>query len=407
MHLTAANDMSTEKDITKAVENDITKVVENDKITKAVENDIVKATENDIAKAAENDIAKAAEQDIANITEGEPFIYVWRITNLGELEDASAVFYKTITISSDISIEIKVKRSPLRISHLPDYLHEGKIRIRDASIEAMLLCKSSTYIMSKCTVTLCSVVEDFSDGNVVINNVFGGSIEETTETDFTASYQHTDIMTYDVENPNDMLEMVCELQIIFSSNDINAHSNPNLNFEHLFENPKYSDFVFVVDGQEFHVHKAIVALWSPIFEAVFNNNTTEKKDLLEIKGVDPNVFKEVLRFMYTGKIENFYEFALELLKIANKYKIKGLKTVCEQRMCVHLLDLPVEDVVILLACVDLYKCEWLKTRVINQMISQGNSVIDTHAWKTLILSNPLLMNEIRDAMTLAKVPVKF
>lgn len=346
--------------------------------------------------------------EISN-SNGELFNYEWRIDNLGELENASAAFYKTITISSVNTIQIKVKRSPVQIHYLPDYLHEAKIRIRDISLEAIVSCNSSVYKMTNCSVLLHSLVDDLSDGDVVVNNIFGESEEQTKVNEHLTVYKHTDVMTYECPKPNDLLTLVCKIQIIFSSQDISVNSNPRINFGRLFDNNQFTDFIFTVSGVEFHIHKAILALYSPVFEDIFENDLlAEKKDnRAVINDFNPKVFKEVLRFIYTGEIENFYEIALELLKIADKYEIKALKTVCEQRMCVHLLDLPVEDAIVLLACADMYRCEWLKSRIIEFIVSRPNSIVTTVAWKEFILKNPKLTNEVRDAMIRARVPLCF
>ena len=52
---------------------------------------------------------------------------------------------------------------------------------------------------------------------------------------------------------------------------------------------------------------------------------------LTVKDVEPSVLKELLRFMYTGSIENdgSIDNMMALYKAADKYDVKDLLTFCE------------------------------------------------------------------------------
>lgn len=80
-----------------------------------------------------------------------------------------------------------------------------------------------------------------------------------------------------------------------------------------------SDVILVVGGKELKAHKAILAAHSPVFKAMFKCAMKEKsKSRVEIKDLTIDVAKEMLKFIYTGKIGSIDGFAEGLLQAADK-----------------------------------------------------------------------------------------
>lgn len=50
----------------------------------------------------------------------------------------------------------------------------------------------------------------------------------------------------------------------------------------------------------------------------------------QINDVSEEGFEEFLRFIYTGEMKNFENYAKELLELAFKFKVEDLKIVCEK-----------------------------------------------------------------------------
>jgi len=87
----------------------------------------------------------------------------------------------------------------------------------------------------------------------------------------------------------------------------------------LFESQKFSDVILCVGGKEFFVHKAILAARSPVFAAMFEHEMEEKKqNRVDITDMDPEVLREMLRFIYTGKAPFLDKLDAELLAAADK-----------------------------------------------------------------------------------------
>lgn len=102
---------------------------------------------------------------------------------------------------------------------------------------------------------------------------------------------------------------------------------------------EYSDFTILVDEKSFHLHKCILATRSPVFQAMFRHDMIEKNSgTVKIQDIRPEVFHELILFIYTGKVNNLEEMAPELLVAADKYSFEDLKMLCEEFMCHHITE---------------------------------------------------------------------
>jgi speckle-type POZ protein len=122
--------------------------------------------------------------------------------------------------------------------------------------------------------------------------------------------------------------------------------------EEMFEKMPLSDITFNIRGQKFSAHKSILAVRSPVFAAMFQHPTKEmQSNQVKVKDIDPDVFQEVLRFIYTGKTEStaMDKMAPGLLAAADKYILEDLKSCCETHLirqmsaenCLELLSLTI------------------------------------------------------------------
>lgn len=70
------------------------------------------------------------------------------------------------------------------------------------------------------------------------------------------------------------------------------------------ESGEYSDFVVVCGGREFKVHRLVICPRSKYFHTMCKENFKEGiEQKLELVDEDPDVFKSVLTFLYTGIYE--------------------------------------------------------------------------------------------------------
>jgi len=104
-------------------------------------------------------------------------------------------------------------------------------------------------------------------------------------------------------------------------------------FGRLLSNSILTDVtLFVEDGQgekrEFHAHKAILTVRSPVFAAMFSHDCTQEsvQNLVNITDIKPEVLSLLLIFIYTGKIEQLDQYAKELLMAADKVCLTWLNS---------------------------------------------------------------------------------
>lgn len=82
----------------------------------------------------------------------------------------------------------------------------------------------------------------------------------------------------------------------------------------------------------------------------------------EISDFDEDVVDGMLEFMYTGQVEGLVDKAPDLLQIAEKYDLPGLKEECEHAMADNL---SVESAAEVLLMAHLYNASVLKPKVID------------------------------------------
>uniref|UniRef100_A0A1A9VF18 BTB domain-containing protein n=1 Tax=Glossina austeni TaxID=7395 RepID=A0A1A9VF18_GLOAU len=136
----------------------------------------------------------------------------------------------------------------------------------------------------------------------------------------------------------------------------------SLDLGNLLENEKFSDVTLAVDGHEIRAHKNILAARSRVFAAMFEHEMEERQlNRVVITDVNHIVLKEMLTYIYTGKISNLNIIALDLLAAADKYALGSLKILCENALYVNPT---VENAGETLILADLHKAHQLKAKII-------------------------------------------
>ena len=109
------------------------------------------------------------------------------------------------------------------------------------------------------------------------------------------------------------------------------HSSPQ---EHgRFSSPwKSSDLILQVSEREFHVHRAVLMVCSPVFEAMLSSEFKEKSaQKIPLPGKDATEIEQMLQGIYPDQdLWISKENCLFLLKLSTEYQIDRLKTRCEE-----------------------------------------------------------------------------
>ncbi|KAF6983324.1 LOW QUALITY PROTEIN: hypothetical protein CFC21_001533 [Triticum aestivum] len=143
----------------------------------------------------------------------------------------------------------------------------------------------------------------------------------------------------------------------------------------LFLTGSGADVVFEAGGETFAAHRCVLAARSPVFSAELFGSMKEgnTNDLVRIDGMEAQVFKALLCFVYTdslpemGKEEE--DAMCQHLLVADTYNLERMKLVCEDKLCKHI---NVGTAVNILALAELHGCPGLKTACIHFLSSRAN-----------------------------------
>ena len=153
------------------------------------------------------------------------------------------------------------------------------------------------------------------------------------------------------------------------------------------------------DEEVFPCHQAILSARSPVFLAMFQTDMAENQSKKVIIGdVKKEVFSEMLRFMYTGKVssdDSLKKLARDLLAAANMYQLDLLKKLCEAQLC---STLDGSNCLELLVFGDIHEASNLKTAALESVLMNLASLSDTDVYKDFIEKYPGLAFEVTKSM---------
>lgn len=144
------------------------------------------------------------------------------------------------------------------------------------------------------------------------------------------------------------------------------------------EEDQFSDVTLKIGKQTWKAHKCILAGRSSILAAMFKEEI--KDNVVDIENVEPDVFIEFLRFVYSGKVNDIENNAGELLILADRYKLDTLLEMCEKTLCE---DLDVENVLERLKLAHKYKALKLKKTAVDFVVSNAKDIVVLPDFKSL------------------------
>lgn len=164
--------------------------------------------------------------------------------------------------------------------------------------------------------------------------------------------------------------------------------------ETLLENGHLSDVSFTFGDKEIKGHKSILSTRSPVFASMFQQDMLENAtNNVIIEDVEPYIFEQLLKFMYTGKLPLMFgnKKWSELLVAADKYAVDDLKTTCEENVS---KNMTVNDAAEILVLADLLSLKNLKKRAIDFIIFNKSKVIETDAYREMVKTHFYLIEEM-------------
>ncbi|XP_057318384.1 TD and POZ domain-containing protein 1-like [Microplitis mediator] len=151
--------------------------------------------------------------------------------------------------------------------------------------------------------------------------------------------------TIDKLLPNDTMTLYIELITYLDGDPIFPDENmistyypdPSLSddFSELYKVQDDRDVMIYVQGVAFPVHKRVLRARCPkLYEMVdYHQQISDGNDNpVALTGIEPEIFKRVLEFMYTRNVEDLDDHAVGLLEAASKYELIRLKNLCEESL---------------------------------------------------------------------------
>ena len=102
----------------------------------------------------------------------------------------------------------------------------------------------------------------------------------------------------------------------------------------MLNNDRLSDVKFVAakseSKQAIPAHKFILAIGSPVFEAMFYGELAETKDTIELPDCDNESLLELFRYMYSDEVNLSGSNVMGVLYLAKKYIVPSLTNKCAE-----------------------------------------------------------------------------
>ncbi|CAO2187522.1 unnamed protein product [Urochloa humidicola] len=178
----------------------------------------------------------------------------------------------------------------------------------------------------------------------------------------------------------------------------------------LLEMKEEADVTFKIEGEVFAAHAIVLAMRSPVFKPELYGPMREKRghQHISIEDMQPDVFRALLRFIYTDTIfsgtdddlsnDGNKEFVKHLLVAADRYDVQGLKVICEKTLCE---GLTIATVASLFALADQHSCSKLRDACVDFINGSGTlaDVVESKEYRHLKSLCPEVMIDLFEKAT--------
>jgi len=164
----------------------------------------------------------------------------------------------------------------------------------------------------------------------------------------------------------------------------------------MLDSGRASDIALYCGDRQFPAHRFVLRARSPYFEGLFASSMRDADaDGLPIADTEPDVFEQLLLWVYTGEVA---EAALQakdmlehLLMVANRYECDGLKLLCEAKLCE---GLTVENAATRLVLSEQAEADELKEVCLDFIKPNVAAVMGTEGWKDVVSAGGELVSEV-------------
>jgi len=197
------------------------------------------------------------------------------------------------------------------------------------------------------------------------------------------------------------LAILCNLEYLSDASDHDAKelyaTQLQADLIAMFESGTYADVTFLVQEKKLAAHKSVLASRSDYFKKMFDAGMQESaSNQVKVSDVEPSTFKTLLRFLYSGAVEEEqFDDLAKLVAAAEKYGMDELKKICESTMRANL---QLENVIDALLIADIHNCSSLLRDAKTLFKSLAKFLKNEDDWNKLAERPGLLLELLRSSV---------
>lgn len=166
----------------------------------------------------------------------------------------------------------------------------------------------------------------------------------------------------------------------------------SVDYTKLLFSPDFSDVKFTIDGKEVRAHRAILSARSTVFWQMFESEKhTLTEHVVKINDFDIKTIRNLLQYIYTECAPDIEEIPDQLLLVAEKYNLDGLKVLCEN---ILQSKITLESVVRLLVLAERCKAIILKASLMEFIVENIKELIKFDTLQPIIMLYPEFLYEL-------------
>ncbi len=126
---------------------------------------------------------------------------------------------------------------------------------------------------------------------------------------------------------------------------------------------------------------------SDVFKAMFVSEYAIENTMntVEVNDFEPGTLRDFLDFLYSDKLEDPASFSVDLLLLADKYNVEGLRKSCEKAL---IKSIDNSNALRFLSTVSRIQAPLLVERTANYIFKNLDNLEGTSDWGKLVKSNP-------------------
>jgi len=147
----------------------------------------------------------------------------------------------------------------------------------------------------------------------------------------------------------------------------------------------------------FYCHCVILANRSTYFRTMLQSDFTESRiKIIEMKEIDVDTLRAILKFIYGGDIYELHENAVNLLEASQMLQLEDLKNVSETYLLT--VHMTLENAIDMLVIAEAHDARELKKGAMEIIVKNSSAIIEQEGWKEKLTDSPALLMEVFEAL---------